>query len=110
VSSRLTKGAPIDLGAAAATAHKHGVPAVSDDAAQDFRVRDLLQTGADLVIVSAQKYLGGPTAGLIVGRQPLIAAVRAQERGSGRAMKASKEAIAGALAAISERSAMDEAD
>jgi uncharacterized pyridoxal phosphate-dependent enzyme len=108
VSSRLTKGARIDFKAAIAIAHKHGIPAIIDGAAQDFRMHDLLQTGADLLIVSAQKYLGGPTAGLLVGRQTMVAAVRAQEKGIGRAMKASKEAIAGALVAIRERSRMDE--
>ncbi|MBL6080104.1 hypothetical protein JMJ56_18960 [Belnapia sp. T18] len=66
-------------------------------------MRQLLATGADLVLVSAQKYLGAPTAGLVMGRAGLVAAVRAQEKGIGRGMKATKEAIASVLAALAEQ-------
>lgn len=76
-------------------AHGAGVPLVLDGAAQDWRVADMMATGADLVLVSAQKYLGGPTAGLVAGRADLVAAVDAQHGGIGRAMKPSKEALAG---------------
>jgi L-seryl-tRNA(Ser) seleniumtransferase len=107
VSSRLVCGERIDLAAAVAAAHRRGVPAVIDGAAQDLRIQELLATGADLVIVSAQKYLASPTAGLVIGRRDLVGAVRAHEKGVGRAMKASKEAIIGVLAAIDQRTAMD---
>jgi uncharacterized pyridoxal phosphate-dependent enzyme len=109
VSSRLTCGRPVDLASAVAAAHARGVPAILDGAAQDWRIPELLATGADLVLVSAQKYLAAPTAGLVMGRGELVAAVRAQEKGIGRAMKASKEAIAGVLAAIAERETVDPA-
>ena len=66
VSSRLTRGTAVDLAAAVATVQALGVPAIIDGAAQDMRLDDLLATGADLVLVSAQKYLAAPTAGLIV--------------------------------------------
>ncbi len=107
VSSRLTRGTAVDLAAAVATVQALGVPAIIDGAAQDMRLDDLLATGADLVLVSAQKYLAAPTAGLIVGRRNLVHACRAQEQGIGRAMKASKEAIAGVLAALEEREQLD---
>src|SRR5690606_8381865 len=107
VSARLTRGQPIDLAAAVAGAHRHGVPAVIDGAAQDLRMRELLATGADLAIFSAQKYLASPTAGLIVGRRDLVQACRAQERGIARAMKPSKEAIVDVLAALEEREQLD---
>jgi L-seryl-tRNA(Ser) seleniumtransferase len=107
VSSRLVRGAPLDLAASVAAAHRRGVPAIIDGAAQDLRVRELLATGADLVVLSAQKYLASPTAGLVVGRKALVAAVRAHEQGIGRAMKATKEAIVGVLAALEERQALD---
>lgn len=107
VSSRLTRGQPIDLAMAVAVAHRHGVPAVIDGAAQDLRMRELLATGADLAIFSAQKYLASPTAGLIVGRRDLVQACRAQERGIARAMKPTKEAIVGVLAALEERERLD---
>jgi uncharacterized pyridoxal phosphate-dependent enzyme len=107
VSSRLVQGEPIDLKAAVAAAHRCGVPAIIDAAAQDLRMAEVLGTGADLVLLSAQKYLAAPTAGLIVGRRLLVQACRAQERGIGRAMKATKEAICGVLAALQERRQLD---
>ena len=107
VSSRLTRGEPVDLAAAVAAGHQRGVPAIIDGAAQDLRLPELLATGADLVLVSAQKYLAGPTAGLILGRNALVRACRAQERGIARGMKATKEALVGLLAAIEEREALD---
>lgn len=107
VSSRLVRGAGAEPADAVAVAHRRGVPVVVDGAAQDFRVGELLATGADLVAISGQKYLGSPTAGLVVGRAAAVAAVRAQERGIGRAMKASKEAVVGVLAAIEARQELD---
>jgi uncharacterized pyridoxal phosphate-dependent enzyme len=107
VSSRLARGAPIDLAAAVAAAHRRNVPAIIDGAAQDLRLGALLETGADLVLLSAQKYLAAPTAGLVVGRRAWVAALRAQEKGIGRAMKATKEGIIGTLAALEERQALD---
>jgi L-seryl-tRNA(Ser) seleniumtransferase len=107
VSSRLVRGAALDLAAAVSAAHRRGVPAIIDGAAQDLRLRALLDTGADLVVISGQKYLASPTAGLVVGRAGMTAAVRAQEKGIGRAMKPTKEAIIGALAALAERGDLD---
>jgi len=107
VSSRLVSGESVNLTKAVTTAHARGLPAIIDAAAQDMRINDLLETGADLVLVSAHKYLASPTAGMVIGRKRMVAAVRAQGKGIGRAMKASKEAICGVLAAISERRKMD---
>ena len=107
VSSRLTRGEPIDLVAAIRAAHRRGVPAIIDGAAQFPRIADLLATGADLVLVSGQKYLGSPTAGLAAGSWSLVQALRAQEKGIGRVMKPTKEAIVGVLAALEEWQAFD---
>lgn len=107
VSSRLVRGEPIDLRQAVAAAHRRGVPAIIDGAAQDMRIGELIGTGADLVLVSAHKYLASPTAGLVIGRRHLVDAVRAQQKGIGRSMKPSKEAIVGVLAAIEERQRLD---
>lgn len=85
---------------AVAAAHAQGLPAIIDAAAQDMRIDDLLKTGADLVLVSAHKYLASPTAGLVIGKKHMVDAVRAQGKGIGRAMKASKEAICDVLATI----------
>lgn len=107
VASRLVRGEPVDLAQAVSAAHRHGVPAIIDGAAQDMRIPDLLATGADLVLISAHKYLASPTAGLIIGRKDLVTAARAHEKGIGRAMKATKEAIVGVMASIEERKGLD---
>ena len=59
------------------------------------------------MLVSGQKYLGSPTAGLVAGTWPLVQAVRAQEKGIGRVMKPTKEAIIGVIAALEEWQAID---
>ncbi len=102
VVSRLTEGAPVDLEAAIAAARDVNVPVVIDGAAQIFRARQLIAAGADLLIVSGQKYLGSPTAGLVYGRADLVAGVRAQDKGIGRGMKASKEALCGVIEALEQ--------
>lgn len=107
VSSRLTGGNGPDMAAAVALAKDRNIPVIIDGAAQDMRVRQLVSTGADLVILSGQKYLAGPTAGLVVGSRAAVTAVRAQEKGIGRGMKASKEAIAGTIAALEIRANLD---
>ena len=107
VSSRLTRGKFIKFKKAVEVAHEHRIPVIIDGAAQDLRLKALLETGADLVLTSAQKYLSGPTAGLVIGRQHLVDAVLAQEKGIGRAMKASKESIIGTLSALEERQGLD---
>jgi uncharacterized pyridoxal phosphate-dependent enzyme len=107
VSSRLTRDPAFDFPAACEAARAAGVPVLIDGAAQDLRVRELMALQATAVVLSAQKYLAAPTAGLVVGEAGFIDAVRAQQKGIGRAMKASKEAIVGVLAALAERRGLD---
>ena len=107
VSSKLVQSSSVDLTKAVEIAHKYDVPTIIDGAAQDFRIEELVNTNADLILVSAQKYLASPTAGLVMGRRNLVNAVRAQEKGIGRGMKATKESIIGVLAAIEERKDLD---
>jgi L-seryl-tRNA(Ser) seleniumtransferase len=107
VSSRLVHGERVDFIEAVAAAHRRGVPAIIDGAAQDMRINELLAAGADIVLTSAHKYLAAPTAGLIIGRKEMIRAVRAHENGIGRAMKATKEGIIGVLTALEEREQLD---
>ena len=107
VESHLAAGSGAAVtGEMIALAHAAGVPLVLDAAAQDWRARELVAGGADLVLLSGQKYLRSPTAGLVLGRADLVAALDAQHGGMGRAMKPTKEALAGVLAALRLRADM----
>lgn len=75
----------VPLGELARLAHSHGVPAVMDlgsgllaeDLALDEpRVGDCLRAGIDLVLLSGDKLLGGPQAGIVLGRADLVRAIR----------------------------------
>jgi L-seryl-tRNA(Ser) seleniumtransferase len=88
-------------------AHEAGVPLIVDGAAQDLRCRELITSGVDLLVMSAHKYLCSTTAGIVAGRKDLVEAVYLQNRGIGRGMKAGKEAIVGAMAALECRMLMD---
>jgi L-seryl-tRNA(Ser) seleniumtransferase len=95
------------LGELTTLAHQYKVPVIVDGAAQDQRLRELVADGADVVITSAHKYLCSTTGGIVAGRQELIDAVYLQNRGIGRPMKAGKEAIVGAIAALEYRANQD---
>lgn len=108
VDSRLCKGTMVAPTDAVSLARERGIPVIVDAAAQDLRMADVLSYGADLTIFSAQKYLAAPTVGLVLGKKVPVAAFRAQDKGIGRGMKASKESILGLLAAVRARGAQDE--
>jgi L-seryl-tRNA(Ser) seleniumtransferase len=82
-----------------AIAREKGVP-VMVDAAAEYDWSGMLAAGATAIIVSAQKAPAGTTAGIIAGPRDFIRACMAQERGIGRPMKAGKESVAGAIAAL----------
>ncbi len=70
-----------------------GVPVIVDAAAEED-LHAYVALGASLVAYSGGKALGGlSSSGLLAGRHYLIEAVRAQERGIGRAMKVGPEQI-----------------
>jgi D-glucosaminate-6-phosphate ammonia-lyase len=89
---------------------RHGVPVIIDAAAQDHQIERLVAAGADLIVLSVQKYLAGPTGGIVVGRKDLVEAVYRQNWGIGRTMKIGKEGIFGAMVAVEERMQIDLAD
>ena len=64
-------------------ARRHGVPLVDDlgsgvlvDVPDEPSVRESVEAGADLVCFSGDKLLGGPQAGIVVGRAPLVGQMR----------------------------------
>jgi L-seryl-tRNA(Ser) seleniumtransferase len=67
----------------AAVAHSHGLPFVDDlgsgalvDVGDEPTARQALSAGADLVCFSGDKLLGGPQAGIVVGRGELVERLR----------------------------------
>ena len=90
--------------------HQYDVPVILDGAAQDQRLVELVEVGCDLVIASAHKFLCSTTGGVVAGREDLVDAVYLQNRGIGRGMKAGKEAILGAMAALEYRMKEDLGD
>ncbi len=98
----------IGLPAFAAACHARDVPVIVD-AAAEYDWRGFLAAGADLLLFSSQKAMGGPTAGVVAGRRELVRACYAQQRGIGRPMKAGKEAVMGAIAALERWERQDHA-
>lgn len=80
-------------------AHARGVPVIVD-AASEYDLTGFIAADADLAIYSGQKFLGGPTTGLIAGRRDLVRAAYLQNIGIGRGLKVGKESIAGVIAAL----------
>jgi len=91
-----------------AAAHAKGVPVIVD-AASEYDLKHFIAAGADLVLYSAHKFLGGPTAGIVAGKKTLVRAAYFQNGGIGRGMKVGKEGIAGAIAALEQWQQRDHA-
>lgn len=85
-----------DLPGLAGVAHEHGVPLVVDATFASPVVVRPLEHGADLVVHSATKYLGGhsdATGGVVVGSPPLVARVRAVRLDLGGALAPDEAAL-----------------
>ena len=97
-----TEAAP--TAALAELARDHGVPLVVDEGAGNLHdlsvvgvadepaVGEILAAGADVVSFSGDKLLGGPQAGLVVGREDLIQAMR--DNPMSRALRVDKMTLA----------------
>jgi L-seryl-tRNA(Ser) seleniumtransferase len=91
-------------------AHKAGVPVVDDlgsgalidtaryGLAHEPTVQESLAAGVDLVCFSGDKLLGGPQAGLIVGKKDLLDKVKRHPLA--RAVRADKTSLAGVTATL----------
>jgi len=83
----------------AAVAHRHGLPLVDDqgsgalaDLTGEPSAKESLAAGADLVCFSGDKLLGGPQAGIVVGRAGLVERLRSHPLQ--RAVRADKLTLA----------------
>jgi L-seryl-tRNA(Ser) seleniumtransferase len=89
-----------DLAELAALAHEHGLPLVHDagsgllagELGAEPSVPGSLRAGADLVLFSGDKLVGGPQAGLVVGRAELVG--RLARHPLARAVRADKLTLA----------------
>jgi L-seryl-tRNA(Ser) seleniumtransferase len=99
VSHHVARYGMVPLSTFVDIAHARGVPVIVD-AASEYDLTGFLAAGADIAVYSAHKFLGGPTGGLVAGRKDLVRATYLQNRGIGRGMKAGKETLIGAVAAL----------
>jgi L-seryl-tRNA(Ser) seleniumtransferase len=100
----------VDVAGLAALAHRHELwmaddtgsgallPTADYGLAPEPRVQDSVAAGADLVIFSGDKLLGGPQAGMIVGRRTLVGALRRHPLA--RALRVDKTTYAGLEATL----------
>src|SRR5262245_19620008 len=99
VSHHVVRYGQIPLSTFADICHRRGVPVVVD-AASEYDLRGFLKAGADLVVYSGHKFLGGPTSGIVAGRKDLVNAAYLQNYGICRGMKIGKESIVGLIATL----------
>jgi len=109
VSHMTVQHAMLALETVCAICHERNVPVIVD-AASEYDLRGFLARGADIVVYSGHKFLGGPTSGIVAGRAELVRAARLQNRGIGRGMKVGKESIAGVMAALQAWQQRDHAE
>jgi L-seryl-tRNA(Ser) seleniumtransferase len=99
-----------DLAAVAAVARAHGAPVIDDlgsgalldtgafGLAHEPTPPERLAAGADVVLFSGDKLVGGPQAGLVVGRRDLVARMRRDPLA--RAVRPDKAILAGVAATL----------
>ena len=99
VSHHVVDYAQIPLKTFAEVCHARGVKVIVD-AASEYDLKRFLADGADVVLYSGHKFLGGPTSGICAGEKTFVRNIYLQNRGIGRGMKVGKEGIAGVIAAL----------
>ena len=78
---------------------EHDVPVIVD-MASEYDLTGPIELGASAAIHSGHKFLSGVTSAVIAGNSDIIRATYLQHRGIGRTMKAGKESVVGAMAAL----------
>ena len=101
VSHHTVQGGMIRLEKFIQIAREYNIPVIVD-AASEYDLRGFIAAGADIVIYSGHKFPGGPTSGIIAGREDIVKACYYQENGIARGMKIGKESIVGAMEAIEQ--------
>jgi len=99
VSHHTVQSALIQFEEFARVARENNIPVIVD-AASEYDLMGFLEKGADIVVYSGHKFLGGPTSGIIAGKKELVKACYYQEKGIGRGMKVGKESILGMMEAL----------
>lgn len=79
--------------------HARNVPVIVD-AASEYDLRRFLALGADICLYSAHKFMGGITAGIVVGKREHVRHAYLQNIGIGRGMKVGKEGILATAATL----------
>jgi L-seryl-tRNA(Ser) seleniumtransferase len=100
----------VEIGDLVGLGKRHGVPVLDDIGSgclidttrfgleYEPLVQDSIKAGVDLVMFSADKLLGGPQAGIIVGREELVAKLR--KHPLARAVRIDKVRLAGLSATL----------
>jgi len=99
-----------ELAEIVSAAHRHGVPVIHDlgsgalldtakyGLAHEPTVQESVKAGCDLVCFSGDKLLGGPQAGIIIGKKGLIKRIRVHPLA--RAVRCGKLTLAGVTATL----------
>lgn len=88
-------------------AHEHNLQVIVD-AAAETDLSYYAGSGADYVIFSGHKAIGGPTSGLIIGSEERMHNCQIQDKGIARMMKVGKENIMGLYFALEQYSKRNE--
>ncbi|MDP9631755.1 UNVERIFIED_ORG: L-seryl-tRNA(Ser) seleniumtransferase [Ensifer adhaerens] len=99
VSHHVVQYGLVGLKEFAEACHAKGVPVIVD-AASEYDLTTFLEQGADIVLYSGHKFLGGPTSGIVAGEKTLVRNAFLQNLGIGRGMKVGKESMLGVMAAL----------
>lgn len=107
VSHHAVSNGMLTLEQVVSIAHEFEMPVIVD-AAAETDLYHYAQSGADYVIFSGHKAIGGPTSGLIIGSEERMRACQAQDKGIARMMKVGKENIMGLYFALEQYCRKDE--